>query len=58
MNLHTITQNAAGTWDASVSFEDGYTESITDLYDFDSALAWTHMLNAYHCTTGRYIYSW
>jgi len=54
MNLHGITKNDDGTWNAWVNMADGFAETIEGLYDFASALAWTHMHNAAHCTTGRY----
>lgn len=58
MNLHKITPQPDGTYSASVEMEDGFSETIHGLYDFDSALRWTHMHNAFHCTTGRHFQRW
>ena len=58
MNIHQITQQSDGTFSATVTFSDGFTEDIEGLYDFESALAWTHMHNAAHATTGRWAYRW
>lgn len=48
LNVYTITPTPEG-WDATITQPRcRTTESIEGLYDFESALAWTHMHAARH----------
>lgn len=52
MNLTEITVNADGTYNATITLADGFTETIEGLHEMGYAITWSHM----HLTRTNRIY--